>query len=131
MAGRLESFSKWVQLKIYQLEVTLSVYMFTPNEKFIFCTLLLLPSPSTPNQPTNTTPDRLGLLPPLLPNLHRDGALPPPARAVHTRPGVVLHERRRRDVPAPEAGQVGSAGGHERDGDGGGGEGCEGYGGGG
>ncbi|KAM7184820.1 Protein of unknown function (DUF3317) domain containing protein [Rhypophila sp. PSN 637] len=42
MTGRLESFSKWLQLKIYQLEVTLSVYMFTPNEKFIFYSILFL-----------------------------------------------------------------------------------------
>lgn len=33
----LEKFSKWLQLKIYQLEVTFSVYIFTPLEKFIFC----------------------------------------------------------------------------------------------
>lgn len=46
MSGRLESFSKWLQLKIYQLEVTLSVYMFTPSEKFFFCTFVALFSPS-------------------------------------------------------------------------------------
>lgn len=33
----LEKFSRWVQLKIYQLEVTFSVYIFTPVEKFFFC----------------------------------------------------------------------------------------------
>lgn len=32
------SFTKWLQLKIYQVEVTFSVYIFTPLEKFIFCT---------------------------------------------------------------------------------------------
>jgi len=37
MASQLESFSKWLQLKIYQLEVTMSVYIYTPIEKFIFC----------------------------------------------------------------------------------------------
>ncbi|KAL2118362.1 hypothetical protein VTJ04DRAFT_8022 [Mycothermus thermophilus] len=42
MPGALESFSKWVQLKIYQLEVTYSVYMFTPMEKFIFYSFLFL-----------------------------------------------------------------------------------------
>ncbi|KAK3944139.1 hypothetical protein QBC46DRAFT_337870 [Diplogelasinospora grovesii] len=38
----LDRFSKWLQLKIYQLEVTLSVYMFTPVEKFIFYSVLFL-----------------------------------------------------------------------------------------
>ena len=33
----LEKFSKWLKLKIYRLEVTFSVYMFTPAEKFVFC----------------------------------------------------------------------------------------------
>ncbi|KAK3326294.1 hypothetical protein B0H66DRAFT_550575 [Apodospora peruviana] len=42
MAGYLEKFSKWLQLKIYQLEVTLSVYMFTPNEKFVFYSVFFL-----------------------------------------------------------------------------------------
>ncbi len=41
MASQLESFSKWLQLKIYQLEVTYSVYIYTPIEKFIFCALRL------------------------------------------------------------------------------------------
>lgn len=34
----MQSFVKWLQLKIYQVEVTFSVYIFTPYEKFIFCT---------------------------------------------------------------------------------------------
>ncbi|AEO56913.1 hypothetical protein MYCTH_2033959, partial [Thermothelomyces thermophilus ATCC 42464] len=38
----LESFSKWLQLKIYQLEVTMSVYIYTPIEKFIFYSVLFL-----------------------------------------------------------------------------------------
>ncbi|KAK0636188.1 hypothetical protein B0T17DRAFT_612961 [Bombardia bombarda] len=42
MASYLESFSKWLQLKIYQLEVTLSVYIFTPTEKFFFYSVLFL-----------------------------------------------------------------------------------------
>ncbi|KAK3378029.1 hypothetical protein B0H63DRAFT_233612 [Podospora didyma] len=42
MSSYLESFSKWLQLKIYQLEVTLSVYIFTPIEKFIFYSVLFL-----------------------------------------------------------------------------------------
>lgn len=33
----LERFSKWLQLKVYQVEVTFSVYMFTPLEKLFFC----------------------------------------------------------------------------------------------
>ncbi|KAK1482514.1 hypothetical protein CCUS01_04127 [Colletotrichum cuscutae] len=32
----LQSFSKWLHLKQYQIEVTFSVYIFTPLEKFIF-----------------------------------------------------------------------------------------------
>ncbi|KAK4189596.1 hypothetical protein QBC35DRAFT_492460 [Podospora australis] len=42
MATYLERFSKWIQLKIYQLEVTLAVYMFTPVEKTIFYSILFL-----------------------------------------------------------------------------------------
>ncbi|KAL2023835.1 hypothetical protein VTK56DRAFT_1102 [Thermocarpiscus australiensis] len=42
MASPLESFSKWLQLKIYQLEVTMAVYIFTPLEKFIFYSVLFL-----------------------------------------------------------------------------------------
>ncbi|TDZ22543.1 hypothetical protein Cob_v004519 [Colletotrichum orbiculare MAFF 240422] len=38
----LQSFSKWLHLKQYQLEVTFSVYIFTPLEKFIFYTVLFL-----------------------------------------------------------------------------------------
>lgn len=38
------SFTKWLQLKIYQVEVTFSVYIFTPLEKFIFCTFSFPPS---------------------------------------------------------------------------------------
>lgn len=38
MASYLERFSKWLQLKIYQFEMTFAVYIFTPVEKFIFCT---------------------------------------------------------------------------------------------
>ena len=38
MSSYLESLSKWLQLKIYQFEVTLSVYIWTPIEKFFFCT---------------------------------------------------------------------------------------------
>ncbi|KAK0652241.1 hypothetical protein B0T16DRAFT_405789 [Cercophora newfieldiana] len=42
MSSYLESLSKWIQLKIYQLEVTYSVYIFTPIEKFIFYSVLFL-----------------------------------------------------------------------------------------
>ncbi|EFW99883.1 hypothetical protein CMQ_201 [Grosmannia clavigera kw1407] len=38
----LERFSKWVQLKIYQTEVTYSVYIFTPAEKFVFYSVVFL-----------------------------------------------------------------------------------------
>lgn len=36
---------KWLQLKQYQLELTYSVYMFTPWEKFTFCASPPLPIP--------------------------------------------------------------------------------------
>ncbi|KAJ4302246.1 hypothetical protein N0V88_002383 [Collariella sp. IMI 366227] len=42
MASKLESFSKWLQLKIYRIEVSFSVYMFTPMERFIFYSVLFL-----------------------------------------------------------------------------------------
>ncbi|KAK3351755.1 hypothetical protein B0H65DRAFT_507130 [Neurospora tetraspora] len=42
MSSYLEAFSKWFKLKIYQLEVTMSVYIFTPIEKFIFYSVLFL-----------------------------------------------------------------------------------------
>ncbi|EJT74148.1 hypothetical protein GGTG_07994 [Gaeumannomyces tritici R3-111a-1] len=38
----LDRFGKWVQLKAYQVEVTYSVYMFTPAEKFIFWSIVFL-----------------------------------------------------------------------------------------
>lgn len=34
---------RWLRLKQYQIEVTFGVYMFTPVEKFIFCTFLSSP----------------------------------------------------------------------------------------
>ncbi|KAL1877613.1 hypothetical protein VTK73DRAFT_8437 [Phialemonium thermophilum] len=37
-----DSFSKWLKLKIYQIEVTFSVYIFTPVEKFIFWSVFFL-----------------------------------------------------------------------------------------
>jgi hypothetical protein len=54
MASPLESFSKWLQLKLYQFEVTLSVYMYTPVEKFIFC--MPCPFPTSPHVLILTTP---------------------------------------------------------------------------
>jgi hypothetical protein len=117
MPGALESFSKWVQLKIYQLEVTYSVYMFTPMEKFIFCTYLslsLLPCPFTDKtSPLNGARPifrdmfpltktlrsgsyRLLPLPPLRPHLHRLHPLPAPSHPVHHQPRLVLHTRRGR-----------------------------------
>ncbi|TLS27694.1 hypothetical protein PpBr36_04457 [Pyricularia pennisetigena] len=38
----LDRFGKWAQLKIYQIEVTFSVYMFTPTERFIFWSIVFL-----------------------------------------------------------------------------------------
>ncbi|KAH7166052.1 hypothetical protein EDB81DRAFT_781151 [Dactylonectria macrodidyma] len=38
----LGSFRRWLSLKQYQLEVTFSVYMFTPWEKFFFSSLVFL-----------------------------------------------------------------------------------------
>lgn len=37
-SGSFTPFTKWLQAKILQVEVTFSVYIFTPLEKFIFCT---------------------------------------------------------------------------------------------
>lgn len=42
-----QSLTKWLSLKIYQVEVTFSVYIFTPLEKFIFCTSIYLACPLT------------------------------------------------------------------------------------
>ncbi|OJD21616.1 hypothetical protein ACJ73_07043 [Blastomyces percursus] len=38
----ITSFIRWLRLKNYQYEVTISLYMLTPTEKFVFNTLLLL-----------------------------------------------------------------------------------------
>ncbi|EEU44335.1 hypothetical protein NCS57_01133900 [Fusarium keratoplasticum] len=38
----LGAFRKWLSLKQYQLEVTFSVYMFTPWEKFFFSSIVFL-----------------------------------------------------------------------------------------
>ncbi|OAP56886.1 hypothetical protein AYL99_08998 [Fonsecaea erecta] len=40
--SQLSSFLRWVQLKKYQYEVTFSLYMLTPTEKFIFNLILFL-----------------------------------------------------------------------------------------
>ncbi|KIX97957.1 uncharacterized protein Z520_06035 [Fonsecaea multimorphosa CBS 102226] len=40
--SQLSSFLHWVQLKKYQYEVTFSLYMLTPTEKFIFNLILFL-----------------------------------------------------------------------------------------
>lgn len=42
----LASLVQWLQLKKYQLEVSFSVYIYTPLEKFIFCTSPHSPFPS-------------------------------------------------------------------------------------
>ncbi|POS77636.1 hypothetical protein DHEL01_v203972 [Diaporthe helianthi] len=36
------SLTKWLSLKLYQVEVTFSVYIFTPLEKFIFWSFVFL-----------------------------------------------------------------------------------------
>ncbi|KAG8163501.1 hypothetical protein KVR01_006798 [Diaporthe batatas] len=37
-----QSLTKWLSLKLYQVEVTFSVYIFTPLEKFIFWSFVFL-----------------------------------------------------------------------------------------
>lgn len=39
----LSSFVRWLQLKKYQYEVTFSLYMLTPTEKFVFSMQCALP----------------------------------------------------------------------------------------
>lgn len=70
MASRLESFSKWLQIKLYQFEVTFPVYIFTPVEKFIFCTssLFFLPPPSPP---TTTFCNHLSIHPSIHSSIHQ------------------------------------------------------------
>lgn len=36
----IAQFTKWLRKKQIQIEVTFAVYMFTPWEKFAFCTFL-------------------------------------------------------------------------------------------
>ncbi|KIW20159.1 hypothetical protein PV08_00734 [Exophiala spinifera] len=38
----LSSFVRWLQLKKYQYEVTFSLYMLTPTEKFVFNFILFM-----------------------------------------------------------------------------------------
>jgi uncharacterized membrane protein len=45
------SLFRWMRLKIYQYEVTFSLYMLTPIEKFIFSTLRLSPVRNTLGTP--------------------------------------------------------------------------------
>jgi hypothetical protein len=56
----LEKFSKWVQLKVYQVEVTYSVYIFTPAEKFVFCESQRRSCPFSP--PVPAVPSHLSRL---------------------------------------------------------------------
>lgn len=42
----IASTREWLRRKQLQIEVTFAVYMFTPYEKFAFCTLPLSLSPS-------------------------------------------------------------------------------------
>jgi Protein of unknown function (DUF3317). len=39
----VSSLFRWMRLKVYQYEVTFSLYMLTPIEKLIFSTLRLSP----------------------------------------------------------------------------------------
>lgn len=41
-SGSFTPFTKWLQAKILQVEVTFSVYIFTPLEKFIFWSFVFL-----------------------------------------------------------------------------------------
>lgn len=41
----VSSLFRWMRLKVYQYEVTFSLYMLTPIEKLIFSTLRLFPCP--------------------------------------------------------------------------------------
>jgi len=41
-ASTLSTFTRWLQLKKYQYEVTFSLYMLTPTEKFIFNSVLFI-----------------------------------------------------------------------------------------
>jgi len=45
-------FAKWVQKKKYQYEVTFSLYMLTPTEKFVFSTRF----PSLPSHLLSSLP---------------------------------------------------------------------------
>lgn len=38
-----QSVARWFRLKQYQIEVTFGVYIFTPIEKFVFCTCSHMP----------------------------------------------------------------------------------------
>lgn len=42
------SFLRWLQRKRYQYEVTFSLYMLTPTEKFIFSTIALISAVPSP-----------------------------------------------------------------------------------
>lgn len=83
-----QSLTKWLSLKIYQVEVTFSVYIFTPLEKFIFCTSILLahsPHPlyihTNPLPKLSTTsvltaaPPSISMFPPLLTHLKKKGSV--------------------------------------------------------
>lgn len=42
MAAYFDSFTRWVALKKYQIEVTFCVYIFTPGEKALFWSTVFL-----------------------------------------------------------------------------------------
>lgn len=54
----VSTFGNWLHRKKYQFEVTFCVYIFTPYEKFIFCTSVRAPERGTlapPFSPQHTT----------------------------------------------------------------------------
>ena len=81
---------KWLQKKNYQYEVTFSLYMLTPTEKFIFSTpLLLLPYSS------RSLDLRLRPLPHHINVLHGLHTLPTEPHCHHVATSVLLLRRRR------------------------------------
>ena len=87
-ASYIASFIRWLQLKIYQYEVTFSLYMLTPREKFIFSEppifILYLP------RHLLTRPDRFCNIRPLLNAADSSLPLPPEPHCHHLQSDLVL-----------------------------------------
>jgi hypothetical protein len=90
----LGSFRKWLSLKQYQLEVTFSVYMFTPWEKFFFSTLPGISYVQIVVSKTLIDRPRLHCFSPLQLDLHRRLSLPPASHLFPRRSRLVLYQRR-------------------------------------